>query len=125
MENAAHSRARHSLSLLVLVGLALTASTVLAGVNVWTTNGPTGIDVRALPIDPLNTSTLYAGSYGNGVFKSTDAGGTWVSANTGLTNRHIHALALDPSTPARVYAGTDNGVFKSIGSGGTWVGAST
>ena len=56
-----------------------------------------------------------------GVFKSTDAGGTWAAANTGLTNLIVHALAIDPTAPATLYAGTySGGVFKSTDAGGTW-----
>jgi photosystem II stability/assembly factor-like uncharacterized protein len=125
VKNAADSRVSRRLLLVGLVSVTLTASRVSAGVNVWTTNGPTGQDIRALAINPANPTTLYAGTHGSGIFKSTDSGRTWVAANTALTNRYIHALALDPSTPAKIYAGTDDGVFKFIDSGGTWVGAST
>jgi hypothetical protein len=73
MKNAPHSRVNRLLPLVVLVGLALTASTVLAGVNVWTTNGPEGGIIEALAIDPATPATLCAGAYGGGVFKSTSA----------------------------------------------------
>ena len=62
--------------------------------------------VRALAIDPTTPATLYAGTSGDGVFKSTDSGGTWAAANTGLTTLHVNALAIDPATPATLYAGT-------------------
>jgi hypothetical protein len=45
----------------------------LAGVNVWTTNGPEGGIIEALAIDPATPATLCAGAYGGGVFKSTSA----------------------------------------------------
>ena len=32
-------------------------------------------------------------------------------------------MAIDPSTPDSLYAGTGGGVFKSIDSGGTWTAA--
>ena len=41
-----------------------------------------------------------------GVFKSTDAGGTLGAVNTGLTTPLVYALALDPTTPTTLYAGT-------------------
>ena len=119
MKKAAHSRVDRLLPALIVLGL--TASAVSAGVNVWTTNGPGGIDIRALAIDPANPATLYAGSYGNGVFKSTDSGGTWVRADTGLANPYINALVIGPAAPATLYAGTDGGVYKSTDSGGAWV----
>jgi hypothetical protein len=33
-------------------------------------------------------------------------------SNTGLTNTNVRALALDPLTPSRLYAGTGSGVFE-------------
>ena len=48
-----------------------------AGVNAWTTNGPHSETINALAIDPQTPTTLYAGTSGHGVFKSTDGGGNW------------------------------------------------
>ena len=91
----------------------------------WTTGGPYGGTVHALAIDPTTPTTLYAGTY-IGVFKSTDAGGTWVAASRGLTAESIRALAINPATPTTLYAGTHyEGVFKSTDAGGTWVAANT
>ena len=40
--------------------------------------------VRRIAIDPSNPSTVYAGSYGRGVWRSTDAGTTWTQINPSL-----------------------------------------
>ena len=48
-------------------------------------------------LDPTRPGTLYAGAYGSGVFKSTDAAATWAAANEGLTNLWTVALAMDPT----------------------------
>jgi len=102
---------------------------VSAGVNVWTSNGPEGGDIRTLAVDPQTPTTLYAGtygggaagSYGGGVFKSVDGGATWSAVNTGLTDFDILSLAIDPQTPTTLYVGTYNdGVFKSTDGGATW-----
>ena len=74
----------------LLIGLltlliASQAGTVSAGPNVWTSNGPEGGMIHALAIDPATPSTLYAGTYGGGVFKSTNGGAAWSAVNTGLT----------------------------------------
>jgi len=67
-------------------------------------------------------------SYGNGVYKSTDAGKTW--KNIGLEKtRHISDIAIHPNNPDVVYVAgqgtvhgpnTDRGVFKSTDGGATW-----
>ena len=82
-------------------------------------SGLTNDQVRALAIDPKNSSILYAGTNG-GVFKSTDWGGQWSAVNSGLTNTKVWALAIDPSSPRTLYAGTEDGIFKSTDGGGHW-----
>ncbi|HKA56188.1 MAG TPA: hypothetical protein VKJ47_21255, partial [Candidatus Binatia bacterium] len=80
----------------------------------WTAinTGLTNTSIYALAVDPTTVSTLYAGTDGGGVYKSTDGGQHWTAINTGLTNIHVTALALDPRTPTTVYAGTGgSGVF--------------
>jgi hypothetical protein len=53
------------------------------------------------------------------VFKST-SGGLWIPADTGLTpTSAINDLAIDPSAPGTIYAGTW-GVYKTTNSGDTW-----
>jgi photosystem II stability/assembly factor-like uncharacterized protein len=86
----------------------------------WVAAGPQGGSILALAVDPGASSTLYAGSDGGGVWKSTDAGATWGWAGLGLGNIQALALAIDPQTPATVYAGTEAGVFKSVDAGATW-----
>ena len=62
------------------------AGTVFAGINVWTSNGPEGGRIRALAIDPVTPDTLYAGTEGGGLFKSTNGGeDLGAPSNTGLT----------------------------------------
>ena len=42
--------------------------------------------------------------------------------NNPSANVHVYALAIDPRTPAIVYAGTDrHGVFKSANGGEDWI----
>jgi len=72
--------------------------------------------------DPATPSTIYAGA-SNGVFKSTDSGATWIAQNNfsvaGTPN--VRALAIDPTSPLTIYAGTsNNGLFKSTNGGGVW-----
>jgi photosystem II stability/assembly factor-like uncharacterized protein len=68
--------------------------------------------------DPSNSATLYAGTVGGGVFKSTNGGATW--ASTGLSDAVIWALAIDPNRPHVIYAGGVGGVFKSSDGGASW-----
>jgi photosystem II stability/assembly factor-like uncharacterized protein len=114
---------RATLAAAFMYGLWLLASAepVRAGVNVWTSHGPGGGNVRALAIDPKAPATLYAATWSGGVFKSTDAGGNWEAASAGLPpEARFGALAIDPKTGATLYAGTSLGVFKSADAGRSW-----
>ena len=81
---------------------------------------PLTAKIRAVKVDPRDTSAVYAASFGEGVFRSDDGGLTWVSASQGLTNPGVRALALDPLRPESLYAGTDDGVFESLDRGESW-----
>ena len=61
------------------------------------------------------------GQVASGVFKSTDGGGSWSAVNDRPDHPSVYALAIDPQTPATLYAGTwEGGVFKSTDGGESW-----
>jgi murein DD-endopeptidase MepM/ murein hydrolase activator NlpD/photosystem II stability/assembly factor-like uncharacterized protein len=96
-------------------------STCFAQAPTWTSIGPEGGFISALAIDPASPTTLYAGTRGGGVFKSTDGGTSWSAINSGLADTDVLALAIDPVTPTTLYAGTNvGGVFKSTNAGASW-----
>lgn len=83
--------------------------------------GPFGGSVVVILPDPTNPDVVYAGSWGAGVYKSTDRGVTWQPARSGLTNLYINSMAIDPQNTQVVYAGTyKSGVFKSVDGGANW-----
>lgn len=70
-------------------------------------------------------SILYAGSYGTGIYKSTDASETWVQVNNGLIttqSRNVNQLLL---TGTILYSASDDGIYKSTDGGSNWVKKST
>jgi photosystem II stability/assembly factor-like uncharacterized protein len=83
--------------------------------------GPFGGSVTALAIDPLNRNIIFAGTYGGGVYKSTDYGNSWTHVSSGLSNSYVLSLVIDPRNPDIVYAGTSqSGVFKTMDGGQSW-----
>ncbi len=56
--------------------------------------GNVGALVLFLAVDSQQPETLYAGSFGHGIFKSNDGGKLWVAINRGLENLYVRALAL-------------------------------
>lgn len=72
----------------------------------------------ALAVDPSNSNVVYAG--GNpGLFKSTNAGSSWVLSSTGLSGT-VNAIGINPVNGNILYAGTTIGVFKSTNGGTNW-----
>jgi hypothetical protein len=99
----------------------------LDGADTWrpVNAGLPTIGVTVLAIDPMTTTTVYAGTNGAAVFKSTDGASTWQAAGTGLP-ADVTALAIDPTTLTTLYAvaasygAKDGGVYKSTAAGSIW-----
>lgn len=74
--------------------------------------------VTALEISGNN---LFAGTYGGGVFLSTNAGQNWTALNIGLpASANVTALGLS-TDGAKLFAGTDgNGIYRSDDGGQHW-----
>src|SRR2546423_15391523 len=86
-------------------------------------NGVTGV--------PGQPNHFYMGSVGGGVWKTTNAGRTWLPIFDSQPIASIGAIAVAPSRPDTVYVGTGeadmrsqisygNGMYKSTDAGKTW-----
>jgi photosystem II stability/assembly factor-like uncharacterized protein len=94
--------------------------------------------IGAIGVAPSNPNIVYVGtgeadmrsqiSYGNGMYKSTDAGKTWT--HIGLDNtRQIGRVLVDPRNPDVVFVAAlghvygpnpDRGVYRTSDGGATW-----
>jgi photosystem II stability/assembly factor-like uncharacterized protein len=60
------------------------------------------------------THRLYVGTIGEGLFRSTDGGETFVRACDGMfVECHVRALAVHPSDSRTLYLGSEQGLFRS------------
>jgi photosystem II stability/assembly factor-like uncharacterized protein len=68
-----------------------------------------------------NPDVLIAGTF-NGIFRSDNAGDTWIQLPTTSTAGlvHVESLAIDPRTTNIIYAGTWYLPYKSTDGGKTW-----
>lgn len=99
----------------------------------WRSIGPArGGRVTAVAGVPSQPHTFYMGAAGGGVWKTTDYGQTWTPMTDGqISVGSIGAIAVAPSNPDVVYAGTGSeairanvstgrGVYRSTDAGRTW-----
>ncbi|MBI4493880.1 MAG: hypothetical protein HY690_13900 [Chloroflexi bacterium] len=61
--------------------------------------------------NPLNAQTIYAGTSGRGVIRSTDGGDRWLELNPELGTVTVLSLAIDRAAPQTLFAGTDSGIW--------------
>src|SRR6185312_5213978 len=94
--------------------------------------------IGAIEVAPSDPNVIYVGtgegclrndiSYGNGMYKSTDAGKTW--QHIGLEDsQHISRVLVDPKDPNRVFVAAmghasgpnaERGIFRTTDGGQTW-----
>ncbi len=108
------------------------SSTALYSQMKWREIGPMRAGrTRALAGVPSQPTTFYFGAVNGGVWKTTDAGHTWVSLWDDQPSGSIGSIAVAPSDPNVIYVGsgeglarpdlsTGDGVYKSIDAGKTW-----
>jgi photosystem II stability/assembly factor-like uncharacterized protein len=99
---------------LLLISI-MVISAIFANAQWQQTNGPYGGFVTCLATCGTN---IFAGTYGGGVFLSTDNGSNWTPVNSGLLNHVVSSLAFSGSN---IFAGTNGGgVFFSTDNGNNW-----
>ncbi len=100
------------------------------------TDNLTSLACGAVAVDPVNPSVVYLGTgelnysldsyYGDGVFKSTDAGASWTKiATTAAVGSYISQISINPLNTNTVYLSGSLGVFKSTNAGVSWTNTSS
>ena len=94
--------------------------------------GPDGNRAIAVTGEPGNPMVSYIGAASGGIWKTEDMGFNWKPVFDEMDDSSIGALAVAPSRPQQVWAGTGetflirpahavgNGVYKSSNAGKTW-----
>src|ERR1017187_6909114 len=82
----------------------------------WTSVGPSPPAIPAAIASHPASHTIYIGSIGGGLLKSTNGGATF-NALSSLPTNEVMSMVMDPGNPNVVYAGG----FKTTDGGATWV----
>src|SRR4051794_31061283 len=86
--------------------------------------GAGGMGLHTILIDPANPKRIFGAISAAGVFRTDDAGNTWMPANRGLTNKYlpeptpevgfcVHRIALHPAKPQVLFMQLHGGVLRS------------
>ena len=109
-------------------------NSIMGGLS-WVERGPANVGgrTRAIVVDPDDAShqTWFAGAVGGGVWKTTDAGASWIPLADALPNLAVTCLVQSQSNTQVLYAGTGegfynadaiegNGIMKSVDKGVNW-----
>ncbi|WP_394974944.1 thrombospondin type 3 repeat-containing protein [uncultured Croceitalea sp.] len=85
--------------------------------------------INAIAVDPNNENIWYAGAPAGGIWKSIDAGDSWVNIFDDFPQIGVSGIAIDPTDSNIIYIATGDddasdsfsiGVFKSLDGGDTW-----
>lgn len=110
----------------------------------WTPIGPAALEsgnglesgrITGIAVDPSDSNTIYIASAGGGVWKTTNDGGSWVELTDNQETLAMGSIAIAPSDPLKIYAGTGeannsldsqhgDGILVSSDGGATWTLAS-
>ncbi|MDH5349164.1 MAG: hypothetical protein OEW13_14805, partial [Nitrospira sp.] len=74
-----------------------------------------------IQLHPKNPDIIYVAT-NDYIYKTRDGGRTWTNLSQGMSYSRVIAMAIDPTYPATVYAGTKgDAVYKSHDGGQRWV----
>lgn len=83
----------------------------------WTASEP-GLKYKGVKQLIRVGNTIYAATWGDGVFSSDDTGKTWKSlGSTGLTCKYLNSIAILDNT---LFVATEGGIFNSSNKGELW-----
>src|SRR5438093_5052590 len=89
----------------------------------WVPIGPTNIEgrVTAVAPHPDNASIILAAGESGGIFRTADAGNSWIPVADRMPNLAVEDIQFKPGDPNTVFAGAgDDNLYISGDGGTTW-----
>ncbi|MBI5609688.1 MAG: hypothetical protein HY902_12520, partial [Deltaproteobacteria bacterium] len=97
----------------------------------WLGPGNIGGRIRSLVVHPTQPAKLWVGSVSGGIWHSANSGASWAPVDDFMASLAVTTLAIDPTNPDIMYAGTGEGfynlhaihgggVFRSTDGGKSW-----
>jgi len=77
--------------------------------------------LESVAVDDRRPDRVFAGTFGDGLWRSTDAGDSFERVGEDVLERSVTAVATDPHDPDRVWAGTEpSRLYRSTDGGANW-----
>ena len=96
----------------------------------WASNTDTNfsMQISSIVFNTKNAQIVYVGTGDRdagsrtqrGVMKSTNGGIQWSRSNTGMGNRVVGKLIINPKQPDTLIAATNGGIYRSLNAGASW-----
>jgi len=91
-----------------------------------------GFSLHSICVDPTDPQRLWVAVSAGGVYRSEDAGVSWVPANKGVraenlptpypeSGHNVHRLVMHPANPDRLYRQCYHGTWRSDDGGRSWI----
>jgi hypothetical protein len=92
------------------------------GAGSWTQVGAGVVHpwATAIVVDPVAPATVYVGTVGGGLYRSTDSGATWARVYGAGLGSQIYDVEIDLSNPSVIYTAGNALVATSSDGGATW-----
>jgi photosystem II stability/assembly factor-like uncharacterized protein len=86
-------------------------------------SSPAARYISSIAVDPSNPRRFWVtiSQPGGGlVYRSDDAGASWVNCTAGLPNISMNSIVVDPANFKRVWVAADVGVYQTLDLGSSW-----
>ncbi len=85
----------------------------------------TGMATQCVAVDPQKPAEVYCGTFGQGLWRSNDAGRTWENVAANIIHEQVMSVTISPlersNGRSAVYVGTEpSAIFRSADGGATW-----
>jgi hypothetical protein len=84
---------------------------------IWTN---VGLSTKEIGSSTFFNGYIFMGTYGDGIYRSSDNGNTWIQKNNGLTNDALTGITYFTGIGSYVFACTFDGIFRSNNNGDSW-----
>jgi photosystem II stability/assembly factor-like uncharacterized protein len=81
---------------------------------------PPNVDIQALAIAPADRNTVYAGTYKDGLYKTTSGGALWFATGDGLSAESISRLEFAGRTGDVLFLRQESSIMRSEDAGDHW-----